>query len=246
MVHIHVKNVSLHYQILERSPKKFDVKNTKVGAKVDFNEKRVEALRDISLELKEGDRLALIGRNGGGKSTLLNILAGILEPTSGSVDIKGEVSAIFNVGLGIRRDSTGLKNIQIRSKMAGLNPEQTEKVIESVMDFAELGEYIHLPVRLYSSGMSMRLNFALSTAIESEILLLDEWIGTGDVAFREKVAKRMQEYVGQAKILVLASHSMAILRKACTTALWLEQGAVKAYGPMEEVAIAYGKEMMPK
>jgi len=169
MVHIRVNDVSLHYQFLEHRPKTHVVNNTKVGAKVNFEKRRVEALSSVSFEINKGDRLALIGRNGGGKSTLLNVLAGILEPTSGTVDVNGEVSAIFNVGLGIRRDSTGLKNIQIRSMMAGYNKEQTQKVIESVMEFAELGEYLHLPVRLYSSGMAMRLNFALSTAIESEI-----------------------------------------------------------------------------
>jgi len=243
MVHIRVNDVSLHYQFLEHRPKTHVVNNTKVGAKVNFEKRRVEALSSVSFEINKGDRLALIGRNGGGKSTLLNVLAGILEPTSGTVDVNGEVSAIFNVGLGIRRDSTGLKNIQIRSMMAGYNKEQTQKVIESVMEFAELGEYLHLPVRLYSSGMAMRLNFALSTAIESEILLLDEWIGTGDVAFRAKVADRMLEYVDQSNIVVLASHSMAILKKVCNKALWLEQGEVKGYGDMEELAKAYAEAM---
>jgi len=246
MVHIRVQNTSLHYQILEARTGNSTLQETKVGAHVDLTHKRVEALKNISFELEEGDRLALIGRNGGGKSTLLNIIAGILEPTSGALDIEGDVAAIFNVGLGIRRDSTGLKNIQIRSMMAGLNKKQTHAVIDSVKDFAELGEYIHLPVRLYSSGMAMRLNFAISTAIKSDILLLDEWIGTGDIAFRQKVAERMNQYVEQSNLVVLASHSMAILRKVCNKALWLEKGEIRGYGGMEEIAKAYGEEMLKR
>lgn len=241
MVHISVKDLSLHYQILEHKPRTADHMETQLGAKIDFNTRSVEALSNISFDLHPGDRLALIGKNGGGKSTLLNVIAGILEPTSGSVKIDGELSAIFNIGLGIRRDSTGLKNIEIRCKMAGLNDAQIESVVENVKEFAELGDYLYLPVRLYSSGMAMRLNFALSTSIHSEILLLDEWIGTGDQAFREKVADRMNSYVGKSNIVVLASHSMAILRRVCNKAIWLDRGKVRGQGDMETVANAYHK-----
>lgn len=243
MVFIKVNNVSLHYQILERRPAASAQSGTTVGAKIDFVNKRVKALNNVSFELVQGDRLALIGRNGGGKSTLLNVLTGILEPTGGSIETEGEISAIFNVGLGIRRDSTGYKNIKIRCLMAGLNNEEIEEVTQSVVEFAELGDYLHLPVRFYSSGMAMRLNLALSTAIKSEILLLDEWIGTGDTAFREKVAVRMTEFVNQINIVVLASHSMNILKRVCNKALWLEQGNVQAFGDIEEVSAAYSDSL---
>ncbi|MEE9273664.1 MAG: ATP-binding cassette domain-containing protein [Robiginitomaculum sp.] len=246
MAHVIANDLSLHYQVLETCAANTEGRDTKVGAKINFEKRSIEALKNISFELHEGARLALIGRNGGGKSTLLKVLSGILEPTGGHCEIDGKVSAIFNAGLGMRNDSTGLKNIQIRCMMGGLNKSQTQDVIESVIEFAELGSYINLPLRFYSSGMAMRLNFALSTAIPAQILLLDEWIGTGDVAFREKVATRMTSYVNQSNILILASHSMDILRKTCDLALWLEQGEVKAYGSMEEVADTYTAVMMSK
>lgn len=239
MVKITVNDVSLHYQILERGPATSIETDAQIGASIDFSNRRVKALNNVSFTLERGDRLALIGRNGGGKSTLLNVLAGILEPTSGTIETQGEISAIFNVGLGIRRDSTGLKNIQIRCLMAGLNKDQIQEVTESVMEFAELGDYLHLPVRLYSSGMAMRLNLALSTAIKSEILLLDEWIGTGDAAFREKVAVRMTDFVDQTNIVVLASHSMNILRRVCNKAMWLEKGVVMGFGDIDDITSLY-------
>ena len=239
MVHLRAHDVSLQYRILESRPAAKARIGSELGAKIDFENRTVDALKHVSLDLGPGDRLALIGKNGGGKSTLLNILAGILEPTTGHVDAEGDISAIFNIGLGIRRDSTGLKNIQIRCLMAGLDKAQTRDVVDSVIEFAELGDYLHLPVRLYSSGMSMRLNFALSTAIHSDILLLDEWIGTGDTAFREKVAARMDGFVGQTNIVVLASHSLSILRRVCNKAIWLDRGEVRGSGDIETVANAY-------
>lgn len=246
MISVDVNNVSLHYQILERAPNVIEPSQSNIGAKIDFKNKRVRALNNVSFTLKPGDRLALVGPNGAGKSTLLNILAGILEPTAGTVKTHGEISAIFNVGLGIRRDSTGLKNIQIRCLMAGLNKHETETVTKSVVEFAGLGDYLSLPVRFYSSGMAMRLNFALSTAIKSEILILDEWIGTGDAAFREKVAQRMDEFVNQMNIVVLASHSMNILKRVCNKAIWLEQGNIMGYGSIEDICIAYDESRKKK
>jgi ABC-type polysaccharide/polyol phosphate transport system ATPase subunit len=159
----------------------------------------VMALRDITFSLKEGDRLGLIGHNGAGKSTLLKVLGGIYHPTSGSVTTSGRVVTTLNLSLGMELEATGIENIVIRGLVLGMKRGEIEKKIEEIAAFTELGDYLDMPVRIYSSGMTTRLAFATVTSMESDILLMDEVIGTGDAAFIEKAEKRLNEFINRAR-----------------------------------------------
>ncbi len=202
----------------------------------------VEALKDVSFSVEPGQRLGLIGHNGSGKSTLLRVLAGVYEPTQGRVQVDGRIAPMFNIGLGMRRESTGRRNIILRGLMNGLTHEQARAKVDEILEFSELGHFIDMPVRNYSSGMAMRLAFATSTAFSPEILLLDEWIGAGDQQFQKKAAERMRSLVDGAGITVIASHRPAILKRVCTHALWLDAGHVRHYGELEDVLKAFNDD----
>lgn len=195
----------------------------------------VRALDKVSFEVRSGQRLGLIGRNGSGKSTLLRVLAGVYEPTEGMIAVKGKVAPIFNVGLGTRPESTGRQNIVLRGLLRGLSRRQAQSMVDEIAEFSGLGPFIDLPVRTYSSGMAMRLSFAIATAFKPEVLLLDEWIGAGDAEFQDKARERMTSMVDEAGITVIASHNRSLLRSVCGLGLWLEKGEMRAYGPIEEV-----------
>ncbi|MEQ8403754.1 MAG: ABC transporter ATP-binding protein [Oceanicaulis sp.] len=194
----------------------------------------IEALRDISFELKAGDRLGLIGRNGSGKSTLLRVLAGVYSPTKGEVRSQGRVAPLFSVGLGVKHEATGRRNIILRGLMSGLTWKQAAEKIDEVAEFSELGPFLDLPVRTYSTGMAMRLSFAMATAFSPEILLLDEWIGAGDETFQKKAAARMNSLVSNAGITVMASHRRRLIKDVCNKALWLDGGRQCMLGPVVE------------
>jgi ABC-type polysaccharide/polyol phosphate transport system ATPase subunit len=172
----------------------------------------VHALTDINLSLKHGDRIGLVGHNGAGKSTLLRVLAGIYEPAAGTVQIRGQVAPLFDVNLGMDPDATGYDNILLRGLYLGLNKRQVADRIQDIAEFTELGQFLDLPIRTYSNGMRVRLAVAISTAIQPEILLLDEGIGAGDAAFLEKTKVRLREFADKAGIIVLASHSDSMIR----------------------------------
>ena len=199
----------------------------------------VKALRDINISLKEGDRLGLVGHNGAGKSTLLKVLAGIYQPTSGSVNVKGRIVSTLNIALGMEPEATGFENIVIRGLLLGMKLVEINKKLDEIAAFTELGEYLHMPVRIYSSGMTTRLAFATVTAMDSDILLMDEVIGTGDTAFMDKAEKRLNEFINRSKIIVLASHSDHVIKKFCNKALLLEHGQIIAEGPPETVFSSY-------
>jgi ABC-type polysaccharide/polyol phosphate transport system ATPase subunit len=201
----------------------------------------VEALRDVSLALRTGDRLALVGSNGAGKTTLLRVIAGIYEPVHGAVVTRGRISPMFDVNLGIDPELSGFDNIRTRALLLGLSPRAIERHIPEIAEFTELGDYLEMPVRTYSSGMMLRLGFAVATCFEPEILLMDEWILAGDAHFLAKAQLRIQGFVERASLLVLASHNLDLCRRWCTKALWLEQGQVRALGPVEEVLAAYSR-----
>lgn len=196
---------------------------------------QVHALQSVCVDLKSGDRLGLIGRNGSGKSTLLRVMAGIYQPTSGTVRVEGRVAPLFAVGLGVKREASGRRNIILRGLMNGLTYEEAAEMIPEIAAFSGLGEFIDMPVRTYSSGMAMRLAFSMATAFSPEILLLDEWIGAGDEDFQKKAAKRMNTLVEGAGITVVASHKKPLLRRVCSTGLWLDRGIPRAYGPIDDV-----------
>lgn len=199
----------------------------------------VEALRNVSLSLRPGDRLALIGHNGAGKTTLLRVMAGIYEPFAGKVVSRGRVSPMFDISLGIDSELSGYDNIRLRGLILGLEPEEIEQRMADIVAFTELGDYLNIPVRTYSSGMMTRLTFAVATCFSPEILLMDEWIMAGDANFIAKARLRVQSFVESASILVLASHNIEICRKWCNKAAWMERGEIKMLEDVEEVLGAY-------
>jgi lipopolysaccharide transport system ATP-binding protein len=212
------------------------------GGKIDADSSgrvHVRALSSISLELNDGDRLGLIGHNGAGKSTLLRVLSGVFVPTSGAANIHGNIGSLIDVSLGINTEATGRENIYIRAALLGLPKAEIDGRFDEIVEFSELGDFIEMPVRTYSSGMQLRLAFAVSTTVRPEILLMDEWLSVGDEGFREKAADRLTSVVSASKILVLASHSRDILEEATNMVLWLEHGAVKMYGASKDVLSAY-------
>jgi len=199
----------------------------------------VRALSDINLRLSSGDRLGLVGSNGAGKTTLLRVLAGIYEPVLGNLHVKGSLNALLDPNLGMNMELTGRENILLRGLYNGLPRSALPRLEEDVAEFAELADFLDLPVRIYSAGMVVRLGFALATAIKPQILLMDEWFLAGDATFLDKARHRLEEMVRSADILVLSSHSMGIVRNWCTRALWLDQGQIVADGPTDEVLDRY-------
>ncbi len=202
----------------------------------------VQALRDISFRLDSGDRLGLVGTNGAGKTTLLRVLAGIYEPVVGRVRVQGSLNALLDPQLGMNIDLTGRENIMLRGLYNGLDRPAILRLEEDVRAFAELDEFMDLPVRIYSSGMVVRLGFALATAIRPQVLLMDEWFLAGDAAFMEKARGRLEDMVRGAEILVLSSHVIGVVLDWCTRVIWLDQGRIREDGPAEEVLRRYTAE----
>jgi lipopolysaccharide transport system ATP-binding protein len=199
----------------------------------------VQALQDISFSLKSGDRLGLIGGNGAGKTTLLRTLAGIYEPVVGRLRIQGSINALLDTQLGMNLGLTGRENIRLRGQYGGLAGSELRRLEDDVADFAELGDFLDLPVRIYSSGMVVRLGFALATAIRPQILLMDEWFLAGDAAFLDRARARLEDMVRGADILVLSSHMEAAIRDWCTRVIWMDHGRIKADGPPVEMLERY-------
>ena len=199
----------------------------------------IEALRDVTLQLDHGARVGLVGHNGAGKSTLLRLLSGIYEPTRGSAHINGRVAPVFDLGVGMDPEVTGLENIVIRGLFLGMTRKQMEARVDDIADFTELGDFLRMPLRTYSTGMRVRLALGVVTSIDPEILLLDEGIGAVDAAFLDKSKKRLAELVERSGLLVFASHSDEFLRELCDTGIWMEHGRVIKQGGLEEVLAAY-------
>ncbi len=207
----------------------------------------VEALRNISFTLISGDRLGLIGANGAGKTTLLRTLAGIYEPVLGRVRVEGKLTALLDTTLGMNMDCTGRENIMLRGLYNGLSRSELLRLEEDVAQFAEIGDFIDLPLRTYSSGMLVRLGFAMATAIRPQILLMDEWFMAGDAEFMEKAQNRLEDMVRGAEILVLSTHQTGVLKDWCTRVIWLDQGRIREDGAPEAVLESYlGHSVRPK
>jgi ABC-2 type transport system ATP-binding protein len=199
----------------------------------------INALTNVSLDIRDGERIGLIGQNGAGKTTLLRVLAGVYPPTSGTAQVVGRVSPMFDLSLGMSADATGLENIRVCGALWGLKPAEVEAGVDDVVEFTELGDYLKIPVRTYSAGMLLRLSFAIATLRQPEILLLDEIIGVGDANFRAKAKARLSRMVSHAQILVVSSHSDDIIRDLCEKAIWLDKGGIVVFGPVNEVLAAY-------
>jgi ABC-type polysaccharide/polyol phosphate transport system ATPase subunit len=199
----------------------------------------VEALRNVSLQFGAGDRVALIGTNGAGKTTLLRVMAGIYEPVAGVVRSRGRISPMFDIALGIDGDISGYDNIRLRGLILGLTAQEIEERMADIVEFTELGDYLEIPVRTYSSGMMTRLTFAVATCFAPEVLLMDEWIVAGDAGFLTRAQQRIEAFVEKAGVLVLASHSSDICRRWCNKAVWMERGEVKLQGEINSVLDSY-------
>ncbi len=199
----------------------------------------VRSLDGVSLELRAGDRLGLIGHNGAGKSTLLRVLAGIYPPTAGTVEVRGRAVPLLDINLGMDEQSTGRQNIRLRGLLLGMGDTEIRAKTQDIADFTELGDYLDLPLRTYSSGMRLRLAFAIATAVDADILLLDEVVGVGDAGFQEKAAQRLKQLHDRAEIVVLAIHNPEIIRQTCNKALWLERGKLRRFGDAETVLSDY-------
>lgn len=258
MAFIKLDDVSVVFPILGAGQaKKLDNKAGPEGAGTVVADSRnrgrgVVALANITIEAETGHRIGLIGRNGSGKSTLLRTIAGIYEPQLGEMQIQGRVAGLFNMGLGTRMEASGYRNIELAGLLAGYSRKETRERMPEIAEFTELGDYLNMPVRTYSNGMAMRLKFASGTAFSPDILLMDEWLGAGDPAFREKANQRMQKLVEDAGILFLASHNHNVIKRNCDRAIWLDNGVMRAFGPVDDVLEAEkehrlkAKEASPK
>jgi len=231
------------YQGSSRSLKKTIFANTPFGdlKKDALNRVNVVALHDLNLDIENGDRLAIIGPNGAGKTTLLKVLAGIYQPVAGRIQSSGRVTALLTTSVGLNPEATGRENIILRGMYMDVHPLEMRARIDEIAEFTELGPYLDMPVRTYSSGMMVRLSFAASTCTASEILLMDEWLSAGDESFLDKAQKRMERFVGASSILVLASHSVELLKRWCNRAILLDHGRISASGDVETVVGAYRK-----
>jgi ABC-type polysaccharide/polyol phosphate transport system ATPase subunit len=244
MAFLRLRNVSVEFLVYKgssRSLKKMLVAATTQGnlARDATDRINVRALNDLTVDIHDGDRVALIGANGAGKTTLLRVLAGIYSPTRGERHSSGRISALLDVSLGLNPEATGRENIVLRGMYMNIHPREMRSRVEEIVEFTELGPYIDMPARTYSAGMMVRLGFAISTCMPAEILLMDEWLSAGDARFLDKAQKRMEEFVGGSSILVLASHSMDLLRKWCNRGIMLQQGRIAASGDVNNVISAY-------
>ncbi|MCD4510009.1 ABC transporter ATP-binding protein [Brucella pseudogrignonensis] len=241
---IHLQNVSVEFPIYNSTSRslKNRVLSIATGGKIERRSDRlviVRGLDNVTLTFRDGDRIGLIGHNGSGKTTLLRVLSGIYIPTHGSSVIKGHCVSLIDIRLGIDPDATGRENIRLRAAMMGMSPAEINENFDQIAEFSGLGEFLDVPFRTYSTGMQLRLAFATSTAVRPEILIMDEWLSTGDEDFKERANTRMRELVDSTKILVLASHSKELMKKNCNKIIWLEHGRVKMEGPPDEVLASY-------
>lgn len=250
MVSITLNHVSVHMPVfdgLQRSLKR-QLLGIGTGGTIKRDAKNrihIHALDDVSLRVEEGDRVGLIGHNGAGKSTMLRVMAGIYEPTSGQVATIGRVSALFDLSSGMDAELSGYENIDFIGSFYGFSRDRIRELYADIEAFTELGDYLHMPVRTYSAGMQLRLSFSLATSINPEILLLDEAISAGDAAFLEKATKRADALYSRAKILVVASHDNNLLRQMCNKVAWLKRGQLVQFGPAAEVIAAYEASFSP-
>jgi lipopolysaccharide transport system ATP-binding protein len=231
MAHILARDIVVEfpiYNMSHRSLKKAVLHATTGGrlARDTGNRVVVRALDRASFDIREGDRVGLHGHNGAGKTTLLRVLSGIYEPVSGELGVRGRVATLLDLSLGIDPESTGYENIMLRGILAGLRPAEIRSKLDEIAEFTELAEYLDMPVRTYSSGMQLRLAFAVSTSVHADILLMDEWLSVGDAAFAAKAQERLHSLVSRSPILVLASHSLELLTTVCTRVFSMEHGVV--------------------
>jgi lipopolysaccharide transport system ATP-binding protein len=204
---------------------------------------QIHALQGVSFSVGDGERLGIIGHNGAGKSSLLRLLAGVYQPTSGRRMVNGKIGSLFELTLGFEQEATGWENMRYRGYLQKETPQSISAKMEAIAQFSELGSALDMPIRYYSSGMLVRLAFSIATAIEPEVLLVDEVLAAGDLSFHQKALQRMRELMGKARAIVLVSHALPVLVQMCDRVLWLDHGRVRQIGPAREIVAAY-KEFM--
>jgi ABC-type polysaccharide/polyol phosphate transport system ATPase subunit len=251
MAYISLRDATVEFPLYTGSSRSLKKELLKVGVRrrtISTRDDRVivRALDHVSLDLVKGDRVGLVGNNGAGKTTILRVLAGIYEPVGGSFTIEGRVCSLLNVGLGLDPDVSGYENIVLQGMYLGYRPSEMDALVDDIAGFTELEAFLNMPVRTYSSGMVLRLAFAVATAVRPEILLMDEWVLAGDGRFMEKARRRIEAFTQKAEILVLASHSLDILRQWCDRILWLEGGKIRMDGLTSEVLPLYRASMEEK
>jgi ABC-type polysaccharide/polyol phosphate transport system ATPase subunit len=239
MASIELKDVSLVYPVYgvnARSLKKSLI-NIAVGGRLsqDKGSVEVEALKDINLKLQSGDRLGIIGYNGAGKTSLLKVLAQIYKPTQGVIAVTGRTSCLFDIMMGLDQELTGYENIMLRGLIQGFSKKEIKEIVPDIEEFAELGEFIKMPIKTYSSGMMIRLAFGIVTSISCDILLVDEVVNVGDASFMEKAKRRMTGLIHRSDIIVLSTHDHRTIKEFCNKALWLEKGHARCFGEIDEV-----------
>lgn len=244
MASIDFNNVSVDFPIYNASARSFKKRLMQVatGGQLGADSQGrviVRALDEVTFSFRDGDRVGLLGHNGAGKSTLLRLLTGVYAPSSGTRDVVGDIGSLIDISLGIDPEATGRENIYLRGGLLGLTKQQIARQLDEIIEFSELGDFINMPLRTYSTGMHMRLAFAVSTTVRPQILLMDEWLSVGDEGFKHKAEERMNQLVQTTNILVVATHSRELLMETCNRAIWLEHGKVKMDADPAVVAAAY-------
>ncbi|MED9822206.1 MAG: ABC transporter ATP-binding protein [Christensenellales bacterium] len=235
---IEVKDVSMRFRMANdriNSIKEYAI--ARMRGKLQYNE--FEALKHVSFDVKRGEVVGLIGHNGAGKSTMLKVISGILKPTEGSVVVRGNVAPMLELGSGFDMDMTGRENIFLNGAILGYSEEFLKSKYDEIVAFSEIGQFIDIPLRNYSSGMIARLAFSVATVVVPEILIVDEVLAVGDAAFQEKSRARMMELMGGGTTVLFVSHSLPQIREMCSRVVWLEHGQVQRFGDTQEICDAY-------
>lgn len=244
MAHIEFRDVSIDFPIYNASGRSLKKRLMQVatGGQLGADEQGrvvVRALENLNFLINDGDRVALVGHNGAGKSTLLRLLSGVYRPSSGVASVEGEVGSLIDISLGIDPEASGRENIFFRGALLGMTKAQIKEQLDSIIEFSELGDFIDMPVRTYSTGMHLRLAFAVSTVVRPNILLMDEWLSVGDEGFKQKAEVRLRELVQATNILVIASHSRELITATCNRAIWLEHGKIRMVGDASDICDQY-------
>lgn len=245
MTYIDLKSVGVEFPVYDGRSRSLKTAawnasgRLKYGKTYDGGVVSVQALRDINLSLKEGDRIGLIGSNGSGKSTLLRVMAGVYEPTNGTMRIEGKCASLLGLWGGVDISASGYENIVLMGMASGLSRREIREHTDEIIEFADIGQHIDLPLRTYSSGMRLRIAFAVATAVPADITLIDEVIGTGDAGFVKKAQQRLEKFMNKSRILVIASHFDRVLRENCDTGVVMQQGGVTFCGPIEKALTHY-------
>lgn len=243
-------NNVINIQSLTKVYKIFKKPSDRVKEALSITKKRYSedffALKDVSFTVESGETIGIIGKNGAGKSTLLKILTGVLTPTSGEATINGKVAALLELGAGFNPEMTGLENIYLNGSIMGYSEEEMDKKVDAIIEFADIGDFIHQPVKMYSSGMFARLAFAVNANVEPEILIVDEALAVGDVFFQSKCFKKFSELRKKGTTILFVSHDIGSVKQLCSRVIWLESGTIKMMGNTDEVCDKYFNEEIEK